>query len=653
MGDDEQPASPPPKGDSTSQTTSSSDLASTRLKQLSSHIQVPQSSTPTARRRRKPRTQTEALPPDYSDILSQLSTLRRLARTPQPSNQAYARQKTSGKLWVRERISALLDPDTPFREIGSVAGSITWTPSPKDGKKKEEPTAFTPTNNLNGLGKINGRDIVLTADDFTVRAGHADGAIMAKTAYTEKLSLSMKLPMVKLVDGSSGGGSVTTIKRDGFSYIPSVPFLMQTVQALNAGIPNLAAIVGPAVGLGAARAVMCHFSVMAADVGSLINAGPEVVRGATGEEGLSTQDLGGWGVHGRNGTVDNIAPNEQGCFEQIRTVLGYLPNWGGEAPPVVACEDPEDREDVGLRSIIPRRKERMYDPRKIIESVVDRGSWFEIGSLWGRTAIGGLARLGGRPVGILSLNCEVNGGALDAAGSQKLTRLLKFCDVMNLPIIQFLDIRKSNPKLQIKSILSLSSLTFVFPIIPTPRGHYCSLCFPRFRITALISHSKKAGYAIGTTAERTATMRHGIELAKTYFTTTTPIFNILIRRVFGVAGNVMLDNRDPCMRVAWPSGTWGSLPLDGGIEVGHRRELREVEKDEGREGRERRYRELEGEYERLMNPVRTAGAFGVEEVIDPKGTRGVVCGWVKRVYEVEMGGRVEGRRSGRVVARFA
>ena len=428
--------------------SNASKQASTRLNQLSSHIPASNtyhssSSADPKPRYRKPRTQIQALPPDYSDILNQLSSLRRIARTPNPSNPSYARQKTTGKLWVRERITALLDPGTPFREIGALAGKITWTPSAAG--KDEKPTAFTPTNNINGIGRISGRDVVLTADDFTVRAGHADGAIMGKTAYTEKMSVSMKLPMIKLVDGSSGGGSVTTIKRDGYSYIPSVPFLRDTVQALNMGIPNLAAIVGPAVGLGAARAVMCHFSVMAADVGSLINAGPEVVKGATGEEDLTTQELGGWEVHGRNGTVDNIAANEEGCFEQIRKVLGYLPRWGGEAPPVVPCDDPEDREDIGLRSVIPRRKERMYDVRKIIESVVDRGSWFEIGALWGRTAIGGLARMGGRPVGILSLNCEVNGGALDAAGSQKLTRLLKFCDVFNLPIVQFLDIRKSIP----------------------------------------------------------------------------------------------------------------------------------------------------------------------------------------------------------------
>lgn len=183
---------------------------------------------------------------------------------------------------------------------------------------------------------------------------------------------------------------------------------------------------------------------MATNVGSLFNAGPKVVEGATFEEGLDLQELGGPMMHCTNGTIDNLAANEAECFEQLSTVLSYLPNSGADAPPVIPCDDPEDREDISLRSIIPRRQQRMYNPWAIIKSVVDQNSWFEIGPLWGRTAITGLARLGGRPVGIISLNCEVNSGALDAAGSQKLTRLLKLCDVMNIPVLQFIDVRKYN-----------------------------------------------------------------------------------------------------------------------------------------------------------------------------------------------------------------
>lgn len=553
-----------------------------RLSQVANHVAPP-------KRRRASRTKDE-LPPDYSDILGQLDSLRTIASTPDTSNKGYVRQKQAGKLWVRERVLELLDPGS-FHEVGSVSGTVEWK---RLEGTREEPISYIPSNNVQGFGTLRGRKVVFTADDFSIRAGHADGALMEKTLYMEKLAIYLRLPIVKLVDGSSGGGSVTTIKTAGFSYIPPMPSFKMVTEQLNLGIPNLGAVLGPAIGLGAARVVACHFSVMAADVGALFNAGPKVVAGATFEEGLSFTDLGGPSMHCTNGTIDNLAANEQECFEQLRNILSYLPNSGSSLPPVFPSEDPPDRLCEELRTIIPRRKARMYDPRKIITTVVDNGSWFEIGALWGTTAIVGLARLGGRSVGIVSLNCEVNAGALDAAGSQKTTRHLKFCDIFNIPILQFVDV---------------------------------------------------PGYAIGTIAERTATMRHGVALATTYFSTTTPVFSVVTRRVYGVAGGIMLDCRDPRMRVAWPSGEWGSLPLDGGIEVGHAAELKAI-KDMGQ--REARYKELEEEYTRLMNPVRTANAFGVEEIIDPAMTRRIVAEWLKHVYEELLPMRLLDRANGKI-----
>ncbi|KAK8134796.1 hypothetical protein PG984_006808 [Apiospora sp. TS-2023a] len=563
--------------------------ASDRLKQVAGHLngkEHQESEPPQAPRRKGRRRASVAGPPaDYSDRLGQLDTLRKLARTPDPERRGYRRQKESGKLWVWERVDALLDKGS-LREVGSVTGEVKWgkrkLPAAADGniaqQAREEETidGFTPSNSVQGFGKLNGRKIIFTADDYSLRAGHADGALWEKTEYIEKLALSLRIPIVKLVDGSSGGGSVTSIRKNGFSYVPPLPAFSHVVQQLNLGIPNLGAAVGPSIGLGAARVTVCHFSVMAADVGSLFNAGPKVVEGATFEEGLTLSELGGPDMHCRNGTIDNLATDEYDAFQQIRTVLSYLPNSGFSAPPVIPTNDPSDRRELTLQTIIPRRKERMYDPRRIIQLVVDRASFFEIGALWGTTAIAGLARLAGHPVGIISNNCEsATGGALDASGSQKLTRHLKLCDVMNLPVAQFVDI---------------------------------------------------PGYAVGTVAERAATMRHGVNLAMAYYSTTMPVFSVITRRVYGVAGGVMLDCRDPRMRVAWPSGDWGSLPLKGGIEVGHAHELREAERQGGPERAAELYKELEADYEGLMNPVRTANAFGVEEIIDPADTRGWCAG---------------------------
>lgn len=203
---------------------------------------------------------------------------------------------------------------------------------------------------------------------------------------------------------------------------------------------------------------------------------------------------------------------------------------------------------------------------------------------------------------VLTSQPTVNAGAIDAAGSQKLTRHLKFLDIFNIPLLQFVDI---------------------------------------------------PGYAIGTAAERSATMRHGITLATAYFSTTMPVFSVVTRRVYGVAGGIMLDCRDPRQRIAWPSGEWGSLPLAGGIEVGHAHELKEVERTLGSEKRRERYRELDEEYRRLMNPVRTANAFGVEEIVDPANTRPICCEWVRHVYEALLPQRVAERMSGRLQPTFA
>ena len=580
--------------------------ASRRLAQVASHLSGPQDPTSgqapasSPKQRRSRRTdKSSILPAGYSDILGQLDSLKQTAATPDLNRRGYVRQKQSGKLWVRERVDQLLDNGS-LKEVGSASGTVTWK-STGDGSR-EEPDKFTPSNAVQGFGKLNGRDIVFTADDYSIRAGHHDGASVERTLYIEKLSLGLRLPIVKLVDGSSGGGSVTTIKQQRYSYIPPVPSFELVVKQLNAGIPNLGAVLGPAIGLGAARVTMCHFSVMGGAIASLFNAGPRVVAGATFEERLTPAELGGSDIHCRNGTIDNFAANETDAFQQIRTVLSYLPNSGESLPPVVETSDPASRQDELLRSIIPRRKERMYDPRKIIATVVDSSSWFEIGPLWGLTVIVGLARLHGRPVGIISNNCESQAGALDAAGSQKINKHLKFCDVMNLPILQFVDV---------------------------------------------------PGYAIGTQAERSGTMRHGVNLAATYFTTTTSIFSVITRRVYGVAGGVMMDAREPRMRIAWPSSDWGSLPLEGGIEASHSAELRQAAAEGGAEAAKNLYSRLEKEYRRLMNPVRTANAFGVEEIVDPAHTRPIVCTWAKHVYEHLLPIRLQERSNGKISPQFA
>lgn len=191
----------------------------------------------------QPKTKAPALPADYSDVLATLAALRAIAATPNPKNRGFIRQKQAGKLWVRERIEQFLDPGT-FREVGSVAGTATWE---KTGPERERAISFIPSNNIQGAGLVDGRKVLLTADDFSIRGGHLDGATTGKTVYLEKMAVALRLPVIKLVDGSSGGGSVTLIRKDGWSYLPHITHFRYVIDQLNSGIPNLGAVLGPAV----------------------------------------------------------------------------------------------------------------------------------------------------------------------------------------------------------------------------------------------------------------------------------------------------------------------------------------------------------------------------------------------------------------------
>ncbi|TGZ83512.1 alpha subunit of putative methylmalonyl-CoA decarboxylase [Ascodesmis nigricans] len=540
------------------------------------------------------------LPADYSDITSQLTHLETLARTPPTTQASYQRQLSRGKLWVRDRITSLLDPDS-FYEIGPTTGSITWTSS-SDGPP--QPTDLIPSNNLQGRGTINSRRVLLTADDFAVRAGHADGALMEKTLYVERLALHTRTPIIKLVDGSSGGGSVTMTMKLGFTPLPSLHnFFSLVAQQCDLGIPNVGAILGPAVGLGATRAAMCHFTVIARDVGSFFAAGPKVVEHATFEEGLTNDELGGAALQTANGTLDNIALNEHDAFHQIRTFLSYVPSCGAsELPPILLpSSDPITRRDLEIATHIPRRPARAANVPAIVDSLFDKDSVFVIGATFSRTSLTALARLGGHPVGVIA---NLSSLALDAAGCKKIAKHLRMCDVFNLPVVQLID---------------------------------CP------------------GFAVGSAAEREATMKAGVEMAKAYYSTTVPVYSIVVRRCYGVAGGIMVDPREMKERVFWPSAEFGSLPADGGgIEVAHRGELRKEAERRGREGYEKRLEELKREYRAMENPLRAAARFNVEEVIRPEETRRWAGEWVARQYE--KGGvlerRVAERMAGRLVVRF-
>ncbi len=488
------------------------------------------------------------------------------------------RHRDAGRLPVRERVDRLLDAGS-FHETGALAGRAVYD---KEGNLQ----SFTPSNFVCGRGRIDGRPVVIGCDDFTVRGGAADGAVGNKMGWAEKVARDLRLPLVRLVDGTGGGGSVKTNAEIKRSYVPYNPDFDVSVELLSS-VPVVAAALGPVAGLGAARVAASHFSVMVRETSQLFVAGPPVVRRALGRE-VTKEALGGAHIHAReSGAVDNEAASEDEAFAQIRRFLSYLPASVWETPPrVTPADDPERREEA-LLSIIPRERRRVYDARKLLALVLDQGSFFELGRYYGRAQVTGFARIDGVPVGVLANDPRIAAGSLDADASEKLTRFVDLCDTFRLPVVNFVD----NP-----------------------------------------------GFLVGTEAERRGTIRKGVRALSAVYQATVPWCSVIVRKAFGVAGAGHTNHTRGNLRFAWPSGEWGSLPIEGGVEAAYRRQIEAAPDPDALR------RELEEKLVSLRSPLLTAEAFGVEEIIDPRETRPLLVDWARRAAEIVAQERGQKRR---------
>ena len=538
--------------------------------------------------------------PGWAPLLAEVATLQGLAHARlgiASKEPGVVRQRSRGKLNCRERIILLLDAGS-FREVGSLAGFASYDDS---GNISD----FTPANHVGGQGRIAGRTSIVCADDFTSRGGHADGAIGQKSRYLDALSIEMRVPSVRLLDGSSGGGSVAAMvpKQDssasasakessgaiqagrprvtggGGSFLPAhLGSSLYAEQLRTVPVVNL--LLGSVVGIGAAKAVLGHFSVMVRDIAQLFVAGPPVVSHAMGYE-VTKEDLGDWRIHCRNGSVDNLAETEQEAVEMARRFLSYLPMSVYEAPPRAPVDptDPPDRRDEELFTLIPRKRATTFDVRRAIRLMADRDSFFEIGPLWGTDQVTGFARFNGHPVGVIASDSRhVNGGALTADGCDKLRRHLDLCDLFHLPLLNLVD----NP-----------------------------------------------GFAVGIAHETAGTIRKGGEWMIAFAQVDMPIFTVLMRRSFGVAGNnYATPNAKASTRVVWPAADVGGIPPEGGIEAAYKRQLAESADPVALRA------EINARIEGARGPIGPLNRFQIEEMIDPRDTRKLVCEWVEDAYRI-------------------
>jgi len=441
------------------------------------------------------------------------------------------RQRDGGRYTIRERVAMLAD-DGSFHEIGKIAGMARY-----DGKNELE--TLTPSNFIFGRARIDGRPVVIGGDDFTVRGGSADATIKGKHQMCEQMANALRLPLVRLVEGSGGGGSVKTIETTGRANVPGVAGWEIVVENMGT-VPQVALGLGSVAGLGAAHLAASHYSVMIKDRSAMFIAGPPIVEGI-GQK-LTKNELGGYKIQLRAGAVDHAVATEEEAFECARRFLSYLPSSVHELPPRGEQHDDPARRSEWLIDAIPRDIRKVYKMRPIIEAVVDEGSFFEMGRRYGRSIITGLARLDGWPVAVMASDPYSYGGAWTADTCRKVAKFVDLAETFHLPVVYLVD---------------------------------CP------------------GFLVGKEAEETGTIKEG--------------------------GAAHRNGGRFCTRHAWPSGRWGSLPLEGGIEAAYRADL------DAALDRDAKLAEIQDRLNQLRSPFRSAESFWIEEIVDPRDTRTLLC----------------------------
>jgi acetyl-CoA carboxylase carboxyltransferase component len=471
------------------------------------------------------------------------------------------RQHSKGRYTVRERIDKLVDPGS-FHEIGALAGK---------GQYDEQGNLIgvTPSNVVMGRARIDGRPVVVTGDDFTVRGGSNEATIPSKSRYPEQMANELRLPIIRIIEGSGGGGSVRVIETTGRTHLPGghTPAMSLDLMFENmATVPVVALGLGPVAGLGAARLAASHYSVMVRDKSALFVAGPPVVAGLG--ETLTQQELGGYETQLSAGAVDHAVDTEEEAFAAARRFLSYLPSSVYECAARKPIGDDPNRREEALFSIVPRERHSVYKMRTIIEAIVDRGSFFEMGQMFGRSIITGFARFDGWPVALMASDPFYQGGTWTAAACQKIIRFVDLAQTFHLPIVYLAD------------------------------------CL---------------GFSVGLEAERAGTIRHGVRAMAAIEQTTVPWCSIIVRNSFGVAGGAHRPTGRYAVRYAWLSAAWGSLPLAGGIEAAYRAEIDAAPDPAAK------IAEIKARLEKLRSPFRSAEDFQIEEIIDPRDTRPLIC----------------------------
>lgn len=468
---------------------------------------------------------------------------------------AVQKQHSRGKLTARERIDSLLDPGS-FVELDAFAVHRAT----HFGLDRRKPLG---DGVITGHGTIDGRPVCIFSQDFTVFGGSLGEVFAEKICKVMDLAVRMGVPCIGIND--SGGARI----QEGVESLGGYAEIFYRNVLGSGVIPQLSMIAGPCAGGAVYSPVMTDFIFMIKHISQMFITGPDVIKTVTGEE-VAAEDLGGAMTHNsRSGVAHFAANDEQEGFEQLRTLLSFIPSNNMEDPPYVTPEDDPQRMDERLQTLIPDNPRRPYDMTTAIEAIVDDEYFFEVQPFWARNLMIGFARLDGHAVGIVANQPMHLAGTLDIDSSVKGARFVRFCDSFNIPIMTFVDV---------------------------------------------------PGFLPGTQQEYGGIIRHGAKLLYAYCEATVPKITVITRKAYGGAYDVMASKHIRAdFNFAWPTAEIAVMGVDAAVRIIFRKDLTEAADPAAR------HAELVEDYQkRFANPYVAAERGYIDAVIEPKETRPIL-----------------------------
>ena len=486
-----------------------------------------------------------------TDIVDMLEAKRAQARLGGGERRVEA-QHRRGKLTARERLEVLLDEGSfeeydMFVEHRCADFGMEAQRIPGDGV-------------VTGHGTVNGRLVFVFSQDFTVFGGSLSEAHAEKICKVMDWAMKVGAPVIGLND--SGGARI----QEGVASLGGYAEVFQRNVLASGVVPQVSVIMGPCAGGAVYSPAMTDFIFMVEDTSFMYVTGPDVVRTVT-HETVTHEELGGARTHARrSGVADLALDNDIEALLQVRRFLGFLPSSNREPPPLRPTEDPIDRREPSLDSLVPDNPNKPYDIKELIRKTADEGVFFELQPDWAANIVIGFARYGGQPVGVVANQPMVLAGCLDIDSARKGGRFVRFCDAFNLPIVTFVDV---------------------------------------------------PGFLPGTVQEYGGIIKHGAKLLFAYAEATVPKVTLITRKAYGGAYDVMSSKHlRGDVNYAWPQAEIAVMGAKGAVEIIFRQDI----------GDEEKIAERTAEYaDKFANPFIASARGYIDDVIHPRNTRFRIC----------------------------